>query len=274
MNEFESGKFSYYEKSHLFHASLKNIMGTRFDIVIVGKDKIQSESVWYTIESELKRLNNLLNRFDKLSETSRINSKAASVSVIVTDEMWHILNSCKYYHQHTLGLFDITLKDFDSVKFSEYDKSITFAHPGIQIDFGGYGKGYALNKIKSILVESKIDCSYVDFGNSSILGLGHHPYGDDWKVTIENPYNKDQIIDELSLRDTALSISGNTPTYSGHIVAPKSGQSISEPRMVSVISDNPLEAEVLSTALMIANEQEKKQIKENFNILNIKEYKL
>ena len=81
-----------------------------------------------------------------------------------------ILNSCKYYHQHTLGLFDITLKDFD-LKFSGMTNQL-LCSSRIQIDFGGYGKGYALNKIKSILVESKIDCSYVDFGNSSILDSG------------------------------------------------------------------------------------------------------
>lgn len=274
INDFESGKFSYYENSRLFHGSLMNIMGTRFDIIIAERDKKQSESIWCRIELELKRLNKLLNRFDKLSETARINSAAAIAPVQVTDEMWNILNNCKYYHQLTLRLFDITLNDFDSIQFSEEYKSISFTCPDIKIDFGGYGKGFAIKKIQSILVESDVDCSYVDFGNSSILGLGHHPYGDAWKVTIENPYKPGQIIDELSLKDTALSISGNTPSYSEHIIASKTGKSITDAKMISVISDDPLDVEVLSTALMIADEQEKDQLKENFNIQYIKEYKL
>jgi hypothetical protein len=64
MNEFEDGEFIYYESSSMFHGSLLNIMGTRFDIIIIGKSKGESEAVWHKIESELKRLNRILNRFD------------------------------------------------------------------------------------------------------------------------------------------------------------------------------------------------------------------
>ena len=77
MSDIVSSKFSYYDSSNLFHGSMMNIMGTRFDIVIIGKSKTDSESLWYNIEEELKRLNIMLNRFDDLSEISRINSKAA-----------------------------------------------------------------------------------------------------------------------------------------------------------------------------------------------------
>lgn len=273
MSNIADSKFYYSESSRLFHGSLMNIMGTRFDILIIGKDKIHSESVWSRIELELKRLNSLLSRFDEFSETSRINFNAAIIPVKVTDEMWDILNKCKYYHQHTFGLFDITLKDFNLINLSESNKTVSFTHPEIKIDFGGFGKGYALKKVKSILDESEIECSYVDFGNSSILGIGHHPFGEAWKVTVENPYNN-LVIDELSLNDSALSISGNTPNYYGHIVSPKSKKTIIEHKMVSVISDDPLDVEVISTALMGDDGKEWNQIIENFNILNVKEYRL
>lgn len=272
MSDIVSSKFSYYDSSNLFHGSMMNIMGTRFDIVIIGKSKTDSESLWYNIEEELKRLNIMLNRFDDLSEISRINSKAAELAVVVTDEMWQIIRDCETYHQLTLGLFDITLHDFKKIKFSERNKSVTFTDSNISIDFGGYGKGYALKKIKSILEDNEVKCAYVDFGNSSILGIGHHPHGNAWKVTIENPYKPTEIVDELYINDVALSISGNTPLYSGHIIIPENGSRINSHKMLSVLSNDPLDAEVLSTALMIANKQQKEQIKKNFNIQIIKEY--
>lgn len=77
MTEFEDGEFIYYESSSMFHGSLLNIMGTRFDIIIIGKSKGESEAVWYKIESELKRLNRILNRFDPASEVSKINRTIA-----------------------------------------------------------------------------------------------------------------------------------------------------------------------------------------------------
>jgi len=175
MNEFEDGKFSYYESSLMFHGSLMNIMGTRFDIIIMGKSKCESEAVWYKVESELKRLNRMLNRFDPASEVSNINRTIAHQSIRVSDEMWQILNSCKRYHKETFGLFDITLKDFGTIQFHEQNKSVSFSQPGIHIDFGGYGKGYALKSIKRILEDATVHQCFVDFGNSSILGMGHHP---------------------------------------------------------------------------------------------------
>lgn len=272
MNEFEEGEFTYFEASLMFYGSLLNIMGTRFDIIIIGKSKGESEAVWYEIESELKRLNRILNRFDATSEVSKINRTATHQSIRVSEEMWQILHSCKRYHKETCGLFDITLKDFNAIRFHEQNRSVSFSQTDIHIDFGGYGKGYAIKNIKRILENATIHQCFVDFGNSSILGTGHHPFGDAWKVSIENPFDAGQTADEISLRDMALSVSGNTPTYSGHIVHPKSGSPEARRKSVAVLMDDPLAAEVLSTVFLIAAESEKEQLKKSFKIFDVKEY--
>jgi len=272
MSDFEKGKFAYYEASLMAHGSLLNVMGTRFDIIIIGKNKSESEAVWFKIESELKRLDRLLNRFDPASEVSKINNIVEHQQIRVSEEMWQILNNCKFYHQETFGLFDITLKNFYAIRFHEHNKAVSFSQSGIRIDFGGYGKGYALKRIKGIMEDAAVHQCFVDFGNSSILGVGHHPFGDAWKVSIENPFDAGQTADEISLRDMVLSVSGNTPSYSGHIVHPKSGSPETGRKLVSVLMDDPLDAEVLSTTFSIATESEKEQLKKSFKIFDAKEY--
>lgn len=272
MSDFEKGKFAYYEASLMAHGSLLNVMGTRFDIIIIGKNKSESEAVWFKIESELKRLDRLLNRFDPASEVSKINNIVEHQQIRVSEEMWQILNNCKFYHQETFGLFDITLKNFYAIRFHEHNKAVSFSQSGIRIDFGGYGKGYALKRIKGIMEDAAVHQCFVDFGNSSILGVGHHPFGDAWKVSIENPFDAGQTADEISLRDMALSVSGNTPSYSGHIVHPKSGSPETRRKLVSVLMDDPLDAEVLSTVFLIAAESEKEQLRKSFKIFDVKEY--
>ena len=272
MSDFEKGKFAYYEASLMAHGSLLNVMGTRFDIIIIGKNKSESEAVWFKIESELKRLDRLLNRFDPASEVSKINNIVEHQQIRVSEEMWQILNNCKFYHQETFGLFDITLKNFYAIRFHEHNKAVSFSQSGIRIDFGGYGKGYALKRIKGIMEDAAVHQCFVDFGNSSILGVGHHPFGDAWKVSIENPFDAGQTADEISLRDMVLSVSGNTPSYSGHIVHPKSGSPETGRKSVSVIMNDPLDAEVLSTTFSIATESEKEQLKKSFKIFDAKEY--
>ena len=264
----------YHESSKIFHGSLKNIMGTRLDALIINKGRWESQEIWNDIVFELRRLDRIFNRFDEKSEVSFINRSASDGAVLLSNEMWSVLQSCKDYNSRTLGLFDVTLHDFNAILLNNETQTVTFSKDDISLDFGGYAKGYALGKIKEIMHQAEVKQSYVDFGNSSIMAIGHHPYGDSWKVSVENPYQPDVVLDILSICDQAISISGNTLGYTGHIVCPVTGEALIERKMVSIISDNPLDAEVLSTVFMIADLDEKEQIKRVFNVQIIAEYKL
>jgi len=264
--------FRYYQSSMTSHGSLQNVMGTRFDIVITGKDKTVSEPVWQEIITELNRLDKMMNRFDPGSEIATVNAHAFQYPVAVSGELWEILCDCEIYHKKTAGLFDITLKDFSKVTFTGNDRSISFLSNDISFDLGAYAKGYALRKIHVILKDANVEQAFVDFGNSSILAVGHHPYGNSWKVSIENPYENGEILDEIDLTDTSLSTSGNVPSYSKHIVRPDSGIYNDERKLVCVRAKNPVEAEVLSTTIMIATLEEREEILNRFDADNIRVY--
>lgn len=261
---------NYFESSLMFHGSMSIVMGTRFDIILVGEQEERSKQIWGEICSELKRLDKMFNRFDTQSEVSKINSQAVLNPIIVSSEMWEILLDCQKYHSLTLGLFDITRKDFSRVKLDVSNNTVFFNSSDTSIDFGGYAKGYAMNQIQKVLVEFNAQQVFVDFGNSSLLAIGNHPYGDSWKVSIDNPFKKGEILSELKLKDHVLSTSGNMPSHPKHIINPLTGKYNEERKMVAVVTNNSIEAEVLSTSLMIANADEKRKIVNQFdNIENI-----
>lgn len=260
--------YEYYESSSMFHGSLKGIMGTRFNMLILEKSYMDALNAWCSVVLELRRLDCIFNRFNPESETALINREAIHENVYVNPEMWSILLDCREYNIRTLGLFDITLKDFSQVSLDEERTAVQFLQPGISLDFGGYAKGYALNKIKSLLLGWDVRHCFVNFGDSSILGIGHHPYGDAWKVNIENPFDREEILAEISLKDEALSVSGNTVSYTGHIIRPDSSEPIMENKVEWIISPDPLEAEVLSTVFMIADSKEKEYFTNQFKIKN------
>lgn len=261
-----SSYFNYYEPSSLFHGRMSEIMGTQFDIIMIIESEYNSKNVWDKIYAELMRLNKMLNRFDCESEISFINSRASFQFVSVSDEMWLILTDCKRHYELTSGLFDITLNDFSKVIFQKETRSVFFTSPDISFDLGGYAKGYAVEKIKTILTLENIKHAFIDFGNSSIFGLGHHPYGNCWKVSIENPYKKTELLAEVELVNQALSTSGNMPSYTRHIIHPASGRYNDEKKIVSLTTKNSIDAEVLSTTLMISNVKEKKEILSHYKI--------
>lgn len=248
-------------------------MGTRFDIVMLGESRAQSAAVFMDLKRELRRLDSLLNRFDDESEISKLNVRASSGFVPLSAEVWAILCDCKRYHEITDGLFDVTKDDFSGILFREGDRSVSFASGKTTVDLGGYAKGYALLRLQQILSDNNVGQCFVDFGNSSILGVGHHPFGDSWKVSMENPYRRGETVFEIDIRDRALSVSGNRPEYSGHIIHPATKKATDERKAVCVVCKNPLDAEVLTTTLMIAGDKEKNDILKRFEVDSVYEYK-
>jgi len=263
--DFMTTSTTYYEKSALFHGSLMIIMGTRLDTLLLGRSESQSKFIWNEMEQEVRRLDALLNKFDKNSEVAKINRQALLSPAVVSDELWAILLDCKRYHQLTLGYFDISLHDFSKVQLDVTDHTVFFTNQELQLDLSGYAKGYALEKIRSILTTHKITQAFINFGNSSVLALGTHPHGANWLVGITDPFS-DKTLGTMELKDSTMSTSGNMPNHQEHIINPLTGIYSNAKKIVSISCNNAIDAEVLTTALMVTDEDKTKAIQSNFKI--------
>ena len=140
---------NYYAASGLFHGSMSSVMGTQFDILMVGSDPCLLGAVWEKVESEVRRLDKMLNRFDPESEVSFVNREAGHYPVTVGEELWNILQNCKRYNELTEGYFDITLQGFNQVLLTEEDKSIFFFPNLYTLISAGTGKDMRLLKYGS-----------------------------------------------------------------------------------------------------------------------------
>ncbi len=257
---------NYYDSSSLFHGSIPGIMGTRFDMLIVKLTNEEALLVWNKIVAELIRLHKMMNRFDSKSEISRINESAKKGFAKMTDEMWSVLNDCKHFYSITDGLFDITVNNLSEVRFDQVSKAVNFPSNDFYFDLGGYAKGYAMERIKEILSDAGIKHALVNFGDSSIAAIGHHPYGDSWSISIENPFQKGELLKEIKLKNQDLSSSGNTPSHPQHIINPYTQKFNTEKKVICVISDSSIDAEVLTTTLMLTSSDQQDRIKLNFEI--------
>lgn len=256
---------NYYAVSGLFHGAMSSAMGTQLDVLLLGKEPKLLGEAWNEVETEVRRLDRMLSRFVADGEVALVNRDAGHFPVSVSDELWAILQDCRRYYEWTNGCFDITMQDFSRILLSDADKSVFFFSETMQIDLGGYGKGYALQKIQTVLKRKGVTDALVNFGNSSVLALGSHPCGAYWPVSINNPYTQKWLAD-FKLKDCSLSTSGNMPSNPRHIINPHTGLYVEDKRMVSVIADDPLVAEVLTTAFMILPDEQVDTVAGKFDI--------
>ncbi|MCD4736142.1 MAG: FAD:protein FMN transferase [Bacteroidales bacterium] len=260
-------------------------MGTRFNLLLPGIDIPDGDNLFSSCIKVLNRIEKMLSCFLPTSDISFINEHAYHHPVEVNSELLGILKDCLNYFKLTQGCFDISLGkiiDFwngkqnevdvdsltkntgaDKIKLDFQNKTVRFTTPHIKLNLGGFGKGYALQKIQGLLTKLGITSAFISFGESSVSCLGKHPHGDCWPVGVQDFYQKDKSLATLKLVNQSVSTSGNMEE-SNHIIHPRKGKPIEEIKMISVKSDSATDAEVLSTSLMVANDQQWEKIQKSF----------
>ena len=245
-------------------------------------------------EEVLKKLENRINELDELlstgketSEVSRLNRSGKAVLSKITANL--VKRSLEIY-QKTDGLFDITiyplmelwgfpsknykvpsdkeikekLKDVgsDKIIFDEAAGEISFKNRGMEIDFGGIGKGYITDELVKILTEEKVESAIINLGGN-VFGFKKKPDGSLWNVAIRDPNEPDKYMAVIKLEDSAVITSGGYERYFEkdgvtyhHILDPRTGKpSNSNLKSVSIVSKDGTLADALSTSLFIMGEE-------------------
>lgn len=257
-------------------------MGTRFNIVIPDLNKKHGEIIGKQISSILDEQEIIMSCYRDDSEVSRVNRHACQQRVKLSGELFEILKTCDYYYHKTLGAFDpalldITLKaenqleenGWSQVLFEKDSATIRFNKKGVGIDLGGFGKGWAIGKIISHLEGKGIESAFISFGESTVTVIGQHPLGGPWQASIPDIKNEKPL--DLKLKDESFSISGlkeksgetGTRNFS-HIFSPGQKSMVKENFRILVKSNSAIQSEILSTAIIASNDEQKKNILDAF----------
>jgi len=270
-------------------------MNTRFDLVMPDCGEESADTVFKDIHKELLRLESKLSYFSKESIVFKLNNEAFQNPIELDNEMFEILSLCIDFCNKTNGIFDITVRPLlELLKQNEHpdqeeleklhhnlgcdklilhpeDKTICFANELVKIDLGGFGKGYAMKKVLDILEENLIRNVFISFGGSSVSGVGKHPHGDYWPAGIQNVFQPSESLYKFKLKDSSLSTSGLSEKQSFFMLNPLTFEAVKARKTASVVSDSPILSEVLSTALYIADVEQRGLIIKNYPACDIVE---
>lgn len=244
-------------------------MHTVFEMVAVHVEESQARSLAEDIRKYIGNAEKILNRHDPESVFAAINSSKGPVQV--DDETFALLQFCDVFRRSTDGYFDISSLSEKSISpaysLDADSRSVTLADGGIVLDAGGFGKGYALDHIRKMIQDAGVKDALVNFGDSSVTGMGTHPFGDGWKVASSRGEGN------FILRDSSLSVSGLRPDGSAHIINPKNRRVVSGSGMIAVEGRSAFVCEVLSTALYSAPAEMRSSIIAEFEGYCYKEIK-
>lgn len=236
-------------------------MHTRVELLAVGLGEEEGRGLMAEAEREVKRLERLFNRFDSRSPLAVVNMTAIGQSVKVDDELFMALELCEVFRRATAGYFDVTAADdgVDAVSdgsggyaLDGKEHSVRILREGARIDLGGFAKGYAAESVRRIFEQAEVRQAVINFGNSSIVAMGHHPYGEWWPIGIEHRKVKSAVAREVKLKDGAMSVSGRAESGDYHIIDPMTGNRAVGEELIVVEGRSALVAEMLSTALYAA----------------------
>ncbi|HEU5117288.1 MAG TPA: FAD:protein FMN transferase, partial [Isosphaeraceae bacterium] len=137
-------------------------------------------------------------------------------------------------------------------------KSVAFARPGVTLNFGSIGKGYAIDQaVEVIRTHWWPTPALIHGGQSSLYALGSPPwkFGGRWDVALQNPFEPSQPLGMIYLRNRGLGTSGaafqqfeSGGRLYGHIIDPRTGEPPERgPASVTVLAPSAADADALST---------------------------
>jgi len=253
-------------------------MGSTYSIVVYGEDEARLRAAVEDASEEARRLDHLLSNYIASSEWSQVNREAASKPVRISTELFQLLAACVEYSRESDGAFDITVgplmrvwgfykgtghlphradvrgaldrMGYQNIVLDPAARTVRFGKEGLEMDPGGIGKGYAVDKIVEILKEDGVTSALVSASGSSIYGLGAPPNEPGWKIKIRNPKDASKTAVEVVLKDMSLSTSGNYEKFFfaegklySHIMDPRTGYPSEGMLQVSVVSPKTIDSE-------------------------------
>lgn len=253
-------EFRYSTKNALYpvvYASMR-AMHTRLEMVLVGVAEALARELAEAVEADTARMERLFNRHAAGAGLNVVNMLGRAGDVAVDDELFMVLELCEAFRRGTDGYFDITAcseRAADTAAGYTLDAAahtVRLHGAGSLLDLGGFAKGYALERLRQRVAEAGVQQAVLNFGDSSITAIGHHPYGEWWPIGVEPDARRLSVAQEFRLRDSAMSVSGRGRGGEYHIFDPHSGERVVREETMVVEGRSALVCEVLSTALYAA----------------------
>lgn len=260
-------------------------MGCPCELQLFAENPDTAQQIAETAIKETYRLEAKYSRYRPDSFLSAINRVAAQGGQIEVDgETASLLNYASACYEQSEGLFDVSsgllrqawrfdqtaLPDPELIasllnrigweKLSWQFPQLSFPDIGMELDFGGIVKEYAVDRLAGLCRNLGAESGVVNLGGDVRL-IGPRPDARPWRIGLRHPRQQDATVETLELDSGAVASSGdyerclivNGERY-GHVLNPKTGWPVRRLASVSVVGDFCVVAGSASTIAMLKEE--------------------
>ena len=257
-------------------------MASDCEVRLAGVSAARAQTLAAQAMAEVQRIETKYSRYRTDSVVSQINAASGSGEPIAIDaETAHLLAFATQLFELSDGLFDATsgvlrqVWDFKAERkpsaqqLAEVlprigwnhvhwnDQTARLMQPGMELDFGGFGKEYAADRAATLLLNEGAQHGLVNLGGD-IRVIGPQSDGSPWLMGIRHPRQDDAIIASIPISSGALATSGDYERFfvEGserfcHILNPRTGWPAQHWQSLSVIAPVCVAAGAMSTTAML-----------------------
>lgn len=262
-------------------------MGTQFNVIFYAPDSLTAHRVNTAVSARMDSLNQIMSDYMDGSEINRLSQTAGSGKwVPVSVELFEVLQKAQTIARLSNGRFDPTVgplsllwrravrrKEFPTdkerrrarravgYKLMELDSathSVRLRRPGMRLDVGGIGQGFAVDEAQKVLHRYGIHSSLVDIGGD-ILADEAPPGSRGWRVEIGSGQSGDADTKTILIRKAAITTSGDTYRFLehkgrrySHIMNPRSGLGLRHFVRATVLAPDGYRADALTKVFSVA----------------------
>jgi thiamine biosynthesis lipoprotein len=257
------------------------LMGATFEIAawVPSAREVATEALLDEALSAIADLEKRISSWEPASETSALNSAAGVAPVAVGPDLRALVDRAAYWTERTGGAFDITvsplielwkraakrearptaaeikseLERVGAKKIVAEGETLFLSEPGMRVEFGAIGKGYAADRAAHVLKAGGVENFIVGAGGDLIVrgSRGATP----WQVGVRDPSGKG-LFAVSALSNRSIATSGNYEQFISivgrryaHILDARSGEPVSGLSSVTVLAERAVDSDALATAL-------------------------
>lgn len=256
-------------------------MAAENEVQVYSDDSASADAAANAAIAEVKRIEAKYSRYLDDSVVSRINAAAGGAPLRVDEETLGLLMFADACFRQSEGLFDATsgvlrrawnfkearvptqaeldvllpLVGWDAVEIS--NAHVRLPRAGMQLDFGGFGKEYAVDRAARVMRDRGVESAMVNLAGDLAI-LGPQPGGAPWRVGIKHPRHDDKLLATVPVTSGALATSGDYERFIEvdgvrhcHILDPRTGRSARGLQSVTVLAASCLVAGSATTIAML-----------------------